>query len=156
MFPARSSQKKNHENTIEKSTPVSPGKPANKPAHEIRLSGIRASIWKNDTDNLALVPGARVKPAIARIHPVESSTERRRRGLSGLQPHEHHFVCTAGPMERLLLYFVDNVITTGYTIRATHAVLGWGTGLAYGDASSPFNPRLRQLVNTEAAVEIVR
>jgi len=24
---------------------------ANKPAHEIRLSGVRATIWKNDTDN---------------------------------------------------------------------------------------------------------
>jgi hypothetical protein len=23
---------------------------ANKPAHEIRLSGVRATIWKNDTD----------------------------------------------------------------------------------------------------------
>ena len=33
-----------------KSTPASPGKPANKPAHEIRLSGVRASIWKNDTE----------------------------------------------------------------------------------------------------------
>ena len=33
-----------------KSTPANPAKPANKPAHEIRLSGVRASIWKNDTE----------------------------------------------------------------------------------------------------------
>jgi len=34
----------------QKPTPANPGRPANKPAHEIRLSGVRASIWKNDTD----------------------------------------------------------------------------------------------------------
>ena len=61
-----------------------------------------------------------------------------------MQPEEHHFVRTAGPMEPLPLYFVDNVITTGNTIRAARAVLGWGTGLAYGDASCLFNNRLRQ------------
>ena len=92
----------------------------------------------------ALVPGARVKLAISRSQPVESSAARRRRGLCGLQPEEHHFVRTAGPMEPLPLYFVDNVITTGNTIRAARAVLGWGTGLAYGDASCLFNNRLRQ------------
>jgi hypothetical protein len=31
-----------------KSTAKTP--PANKPAHEIRLAGVRATIWKNDTD----------------------------------------------------------------------------------------------------------
>jgi len=102
-----------------------------------------------------LVPGARVKPAIARTQMVESSTERRRRGLSGLQPEEHHFVRTSGPMEPLPLYFVDNVITTGNTIRAARAVLGWGTGLAYADASSPFNNRIRQVAKSLPEVEIV-
>jgi len=92
----------------------------------------------------ALVPGARVKLAIARERAVESSTNRRRRGRCGLHPDEHHFVRAAGPMNALPLYFVDNVITTGNTVRAARAVLGWGTGLAYADASSPFNNRLRQ------------
>ena len=33
-------------------TTEKPAKPTtNKPAHEIRISGIRATIWKNDTDN---------------------------------------------------------------------------------------------------------
>jgi len=91
-----------------------------------------------------LVPGARVKLAIARERAVESSTNRRRRGRCGLHPDEHHFVRAAGPMNALPLYFVDNVITTGNTVRAARAVLGWGTGLAYADASSPFNNRLRQ------------
>lgn len=103
----------------------------------------------------ALVPAVRVKPAIARTRPVESSTERRRRGLSGLQPDEHNFVRTSGPMEPLPLYFVDNVITTGNTIRAARAVLGWGTGLAYGDASSPFNHRLRQVAKPKPEAPLV-
>lgn len=30
--------------------PPSKNTPTQKPAHEIRLSGIRATIWKNDTD----------------------------------------------------------------------------------------------------------
>ena len=51
-------------------------------------------------------------------------------------------------MSILPLYFVDNVITTGNTIRAARAVLGWGTGLAYADASSPFNTRLRQAITS--------
>jgi hypothetical protein len=89
----------------------------------------------------AHVPGAHVRRAVARSHPVESSTERRRRGLCGLLPEEHNLIRIGGPMEPLPLYFVDNVITTGNTIRAARAVLGWGTGLAYADASSPFNNR---------------
>ena len=103
----------------------------------------------------ALVPGARVKLAISRSQPVESSAARRRRGLCGLQPEEHHFVRTAGPMEPLPLYFVDNVITTGNTIRAARAVLGWGTGLAYGDASCLFNNRLRQVAKSEPTATLV-
>jgi len=101
-----------------------------------------------------LVPGARVKLAISRTQPVESSTARRRRGLCGLPPEEHHFVRIAGPMEPLPLYFVDNVITTGNTIRAARAVLGWGTGLAYADASSPFNTRRGRVAKAGPETEI--
>jgi hypothetical protein len=92
----------------------------------------------------AMVPAARVKIAIARTEPVASSTSRRRRGISGLTSKEHHFVRTAGPMNALPTYFVDNVITTGNTIRAARAAIGWGTGLTYADASSQFNSRLGQ------------
>jgi hypothetical protein len=62
----------------------------------------------------------------------------------GLLHDEHHFVRTGGPVNPLPVYFVDNVITTGNTIRAARAALGWGTGLAYADASTPFNTRLCQ------------
>jgi len=103
-----------------------------------------------------LVPGARVKLAIRRCRPVESSTQRRRKGLCGLRPREHNFVRTAGPMEPLPLYFVDNVITTGNTIRAARAVLGWGTGLAYADASTPFNTRLRIVAKSQPVAKMGR
>ena len=92
----------------------------------------------------ALVPGARVKLAIARTCPVESSTARRRRGEFGLCPEEHHIVRTIGPLAPLPVHFIDNVITTGNTIRAARAALGWGTGLAYADASSPRHSRPSQ------------
>jgi hypothetical protein len=42
---------------------------------------------------------------------------------------------TAGPIQLMPLYFVDNVITTGTTIAACRRALGWGIGLAYADAS---------------------
>jgi len=90
----------------------------------------------------ALVPGARVKSAIGRAYPVESSYQRRARGLPGLDIHEHAIIRTAGPMQLLQVYFVDNVITTGRTVVACRRALGWGVGLAYADASRrPHCPR---------------
>ena len=100
-------------------------------------------------------PRALVKSAVARTQAVESSMERRRWGLCGLQPYELHFARTAGPVEPLPLYFVDNVISTGNTIRAVRAVLGLGNGLAYGNASSLFNHRLRQVAESEPAAALI-
>jgi len=88
-----------------------------------------------------LVPGARVKCAVARAHPVESSCGRRLRGLPGLTVEQHAIRRMAGPMQPWPVYFVDNVITTGTTIAACRRALGWGTGLAYADASTPHNTR---------------
>jgi hypothetical protein len=82
-----------------------------------------------------LVLGARVKCAIGRSHPVQSSASRRMRGLFGLTVEEHAIFRASGPMQFLPLYFVDNVITTGTTIAACRLALGWGIGLAYADAS---------------------
>jgi hypothetical protein len=81
-----------------------------------------------------LVLGARVKCAVGRAHPVESSAGRRMRGLPGLTVKQHAIVRTIGPIQLLPLYFVDNVITTGTTIAACRRALGWGIGLAYADA----------------------
>src|SRR6266568_3414443 len=84
----------------------------------------------------AFVPGARVKCAVGRIRPVESSAKRRVRGLPGLTVREHGIIRTADPLELLPLYFIDNVVTTGTTIAACRSALGWGTGLCYADAST--------------------
>ena len=77
----------------------------------------------------------RVKCAVGRDHPVESSCDRRRRFLPGLTFEEHCIIRLVESLEILPLYFVDNVITTGTTIEACRLALGWGTGLAYADAS---------------------
>ena len=82
-----------------------------------------------------LVLGARVKCAVGRAYPVDSSASRRMHGLFGLTVEEHAIIRTTGPMQLLPVYFVDNVITTGTTIAACRRALGWGIGLAYADAS---------------------
>jgi hypothetical protein len=95
-----------------------------------------------------LVLGARVKCAVGRAHPVESSAGRRMRGLPGLTVEQHTIVRTIGPMQLLPVYFVDNVITTGTTIAACRRALGWGIGLAYADASRcPNLPRFGMRVD---------
>ena len=87
-----------------------------------------------------LMIGARVKCALGRAYPVESSASRRMRGLPGLTVEQHVIIRTSGPMQLLSVYFVDNVITTGTTIEACRRALGWGIGLAYADASRCPNP----------------
>jgi hypothetical protein len=84
----------------------------------------------------ALVTGVRVKCAVGRSRPVESCCQRRVRGLSGLTIEQHAIIRTAGPLEPLPVYFIDNVVTTGTTIAACRRALGWGTGLTYADAST--------------------
>ena len=84
-----------------------------------------------------MVSGARVKCAIGRAHPVQSSHNRRLCGLPRLTIDQHAIIRTAGPMQPLPVYFVDNVITTGTTLAACRRALGWGSGLAYADASKP-------------------
>jgi len=84
----------------------------------------------------AFVAGARVKCAVGRTQPVESSYQRRARGLPGLNVEQHAIIRTTGPLELLPVYFIDNVITTGTTIAACSRALGWGAGLTYADASS--------------------
>ena len=83
-----------------------------------------------------LVVGARVKCAVGRRGKIESSCDRRSCGLPSLTIDEHKIVRTAGPMEVLPLFFIDNVATTGTTIAACRRALGWGTGLTYADAST--------------------
>ncbi len=78
---------------------------------------------------------AAVVCAIERVTPVESSCARRRKGLPGLTEADHDFR-RVGPMLPLVpLYLVDNVTTSGGTLLAARAVLGFGDGLVFADAS---------------------
>jgi hypothetical protein len=83
-----------------------------------------------------LIPGARIVVGIRRTGPVESSCARRRRGLLGLSVNQHLFNRCCGPLLRLPVWFVDNVVTTGATLRAAHLAFGTGGGVVYADASS--------------------
>ena len=83
-----------------------------------------------------LIPGARIAVGLRRIHPVESSCARRRRGLLGLSVEEHAFARCCGPLLRMPVWFIDNVVTTGATLRAAHLAFGTGDGVVYADASS--------------------
>ena len=83
------------------------------------------------------VSEARIVVGIRRAHPVESSCARRRRGLLGLSVDEHAFVRCCGPLHRLPVWFVDNVVTTGATLQAAHLAFGTGSGVVFADASSP-------------------
>ena len=84
----------------------------------------------------SFVPDARIIIGIRRKHPVESSCARRRNGLFGLSVEQHAFARCCGPLLRLPVWFVDNVVTTGSTLKAAHFAFGTGNGLVFADASS--------------------
>lgn len=79
---------------------------------------------------------ARIVIGIRRSHPVDSSCVRRRSGLMGLTVKQHAFQRCCHPLLRLPVWFVDNVVTTGTTLKAAHHAFGTGYGLVYADASS--------------------
>ena len=87
---------------------------------------------------------ARVIVTVGRLHPVESSCARRRRGLFGLSPEEHGLTRICGPLPLAPLYFVDNVTTTGNTLRAARAALGYGDAVCFADASTKHNQQEAQ------------
>lgn len=74
----------------------------------------------------------RVKIAVGRKHPVESSCARRRSGKAGLAVDEHAMVRVTGPLPaNARYYFIDNVVATGNTLQACVDALGFGDGLVY-------------------------
>ena len=76
-----------------------------------------------------------VRITVGRKHPVESSCVRRKRGLLGLRGEEHAMIRVAGPLTATATayYFVDNMATTGATLDACRAALGFGDGIVWAD-----------------------
>ena len=76
-----------------------------------------------------------IKLTVGRKHPVESSCVRRRRGVRGLRGEQHAMIRVAGPLTAngTAYYFVDNVATTGATLEACRAALGFGDGVVFAD-----------------------
>jgi hypothetical protein len=76
-----------------------------------------------------------VKVTVGRQHPVESSCVRRKRGLRGLRAEEHAMIRIAGPLTatNTAYFFVDNMATTGSTLDACRAALGFGAGIVWAD-----------------------
>ena len=61
--------------------------------------------------------------------------DRGARGLSGLRGDAHAMVRVAGPLTATgtAYYFIDNMATTGATLDACRAALGFGDGIVWAD-----------------------
>jgi hypothetical protein len=77
-----------------------------------------------------------VRDVLTRQEPVMSSCLRRRAGEPGLPPEEHGIIRKDrnGIQTDNLLLFIDNVVTTGATMKACHDAMMFGDGLVYADA----------------------
>ncbi len=80
-----------------------------------------------------------VQIMVGRKHPVESSCVRRKRGARGLRADQHAMIRVANPTDigNTAFYLVDNVATTGTTIFACRAALGFGRGIVWADKQKP-------------------
>jgi len=79
-------------------------------------------------------PGAEVAKAIRRTQPIESQCSRHRRNLPPTPPEDHRLIAALSPLCHRQIYFVDNVATSGNTMRAANAALQRGAGLVFADA----------------------
>ena len=77
---------------------------------------------------------AQVAQALRRTQPIESQCSRHRRNLSATPPDQHHLKATLWSLGTRQIYFVDNVATSGNTLRAAHDALRRGAGLVFADA----------------------
>jgi len=79
--------------------------------------------------------GAQVATAICRTRPVQSQCTRHKLALGPIPQEEHHFARTRKVLTLRQTYLVDNVTTSGNTLAAARAALGFGAAL-----SSPTPP----------------
>jgi hypothetical protein len=82
------------------------------------------------------VAGATVHDILTRTEPAPSACDRHRLRLPQITVAGHHIVRRPGkPIPCKITYIVDNVTTSGTTIKACIAALGFGTGLVFADAT---------------------
>ena len=80
--------------------------------------------------------GADVLDILIRTEPAPSACDRHRTKGAPVSVAEHHIARREGkPIPCRRTFIIDNVITSGNTIRACSEALGFGTGLVFGDAS---------------------
>ena len=74
----------------------------------------------------------RPSSAHSRFNPNAPATNSR---LAPIPPEQHHFARTRKALTLRQTYFVDNVTTSGNTMEAARAALGFGAGLVFADAA---------------------
>jgi len=80
-------------------------------------------------------PGAQVVKAIYRTQGIQSQCTRHKLSLGPIAQDQHHFARTRKTLSLRQTYLVDNVTTSGNTLAAARAALGFGAGLVFADAS---------------------
>ncbi len=89
-------------------------------------------------------PICQIAKAICRTQPVQSQCTRHKLALGPIPPEQHHFARTRKMLTLRQTWFVDNVTTSGNTLEAARAALGFGAGLVFADAA----PRRTQIQAT--------
>jgi len=72
--------------------------------------------------------------ALRRTAATESQSPRHRRNLPATPPEQHALKATLWSLGCRQVYFVDNVATSGNTLRAAYAAMNRGAGLVFADA----------------------
>lgn len=83
-----------------------------------------------------LCPGAQLAKAIRRSQPIESQCARHKAGLGPIARDAHHFTRANISLTLRQTYFIDNVTTSGNTLEAARAALGFGAGLVFAIANN--------------------
>jgi len=78
---------------------------------------------------------AQIVKAIFRTQPIQSQCTRHKHALGPIAPEQHHLARTRKALTLRQTYFVDNVTTSGNTLAAARAALGFGAGLVFADAA---------------------
>jgi hypothetical protein len=99
--------------------------------------GVRGEVsGNNPVIQLSSNPVCQIAHALRRTMPIFPQCERHRRNLPATPPTEHHLKATLWSLGHRQVYFVDNVATSGNTLRAAYAAMNRGAGLVFADAGN--------------------